>query len=642
MTFWRWVVSLLQQIDTPLDLRKLPEEKLTAVCQEIREQILEVMSNNGGHLASSLGVVELTVALHYVFQSPLDPIIWDVGNQAYAHKLITGRRERFATIRRYGGLSGFTHRTESEHDPFGAGHASTSISAALGIAEGKRLKGEKGKVVAVIGDGGMTGGLAFEALNHAGSLKRDLVVVLNDNGMFISPRVGAMSAWLSRHLTGAGFNRLRKRVKELLVSWPRYGEDAVHFIKRFLESSKVFLTPGILFEGLSFQYVGPVDGHDIKALLDIFRNVQTMEGPVVVHVRTCKGKGFACAERDPSHFHGVSPFCIENGEPKKSPTKTLPTYTDVFSETMVALGEQDQRLVAITAAMPDGTGLSAFAERFPERFYDVGIAEGHAVTFAAGLAVEGFRPVVAIYSTFLQRAFDMVVHDVCLQKLPVTFVLDRAGIVGEDGPTHHGLYDLGYLGMLPNMTIMAPSDENELINMLHTSLDINGPVAVRFPRGSALGIERSEKPERLEIGKGRLVRVVESKPQLAVLCIGHVLDTALKAADLLAGQGIEVMVADARFAKPIDKQMLELIARKCGKILTVEENMLAGGFGQMVRTCLESMGIQVRMTHLGVGDMFVPHGDQKTLRKAVGLDVGGITKAALELVGKSDVSARIA
>ena len=627
-------MSLLDQIYSPLDLRKLPEDQLDKLCGEIRQRIIEVVSTTGGHLASSLGVVELTVALHYVFQSPVDPIVWDVGDQAYAHKLLTGRREAFATLRQSGGLSGFTRRDESEHDPFGAGHASTSISAALGIAEGKRLKGEQGKVVAVIGDGGMTGGLAFEALNHAGSLERDLVVVLNDNQMFISRRVGAMSGWLSHRLSGSAFNRLRRYIKERLTTWDRYGEDALHFMRRLLEGTKAVFTPGILFEGLNFQYVGPVDGHDLGGLVSIFRNVRSLDGPVLVHVRTTKGKGCAYAEKNPSRYHGVGQFCVETGESKREEGKP-PDYTTVFSRALVELAEKNDRIVAITAAMKDGTGLRAFAERFEDRFYDVGIAEGHAVTFAGGLASEGFRPVVAIYSTFLQRAYDMIAHDVCLQNLPVIFVLDRAGIVGEDGPTHHGLFDLSYLGSLPNLTVMAPADENELVRMLHTAATVDGPAAVRYPRGTGAGVKLDAKPETLPLGKGRVVRAPHSKPDLAILTIGTMLHPALKASQALSERGVEVVVADARFSKPLDEELVVKLATQAGRILTVEENAIAGGFGQAVGACLQRRGLQIPVVTLGVPDRFAAHGDSQSLRGQFGLDAGGIVKSALDFVKKS-------
>jgi 1-deoxy-D-xylulose-5-phosphate synthase len=634
-------MTLLGEIFSPLDLRRLREEQLDELCGEIREKIIEVVSKNGGHLASSLGVVELTVALHYVFQSPVDPIVWDVGNQAYTHKLITGRREQFHTLRKEGGLSGFTRRQESEHDCFGAGHASTSISAALGIAEAKRLKGEMGKVIAVIGDGGMTGGLAFEALNHAGSLDRNLIVVLNDNEMFISPRVGAMSSWLSHKLSGPTFNMLRRRIKGMLNNYPHLGEKTLHWMRRAVESTKALFTPGILFEGLNFQYVGPVDGHDITALLAIFQNVKSLDGPVLVHVKTKKGKGLECAEDDPSRFHGVGPFCVDTGKPIKK-SSGPPSYTSVFSSALVDMAKKDERLVAITAAMPDGTGLNRFAEQFPDRFYDVGIAEGHAVTFAAGLACEGFRPVVAIYSSFLQRSYDMLQHDVCLQNLPVTFVLDRAGIVGDDGPTHHGLFDLSYLGSLPRMVVMAPSDENELVAMLHTALQVPGPVAIRFPRGAAEGVPIDDHPRILSVGKGRVARSPSQKPDLAILSLGPLLAPALQAAEKLAERGLNAVVADARFRKPLDQDLILRLAEETGRILTLEENVLEGGFGQAVGARLQSCHKLVPMISLGVEDRFVPQGNPASLRRQCGLDVGSIIKAAIGLAGVPKADERTA
>ncbi len=631
-------MALLDEIFSPLDLRRLPENQLDQLCLEIRERIIEVVSRNGGHLASSLGVVELSVALHYVFQSPVDSIVWDVGNQAYAHKLLTGRRDRFDTLRRAGGLSGFCRRDENEHDCFGAGHASTSISAALGIAEAKRLKGEQGKVVAVIGDGGMTGGLAFEALNHAGSLERDLVVILNDNGMFISPHVGGMSTWLSHKLSGPAFNQFRRRVKGVLNNYPRYGERTLHWIRRLVEGTKAMFTPGIMFEGFGFQYVGPVDGHDLGALVTILQNVRHLDGPVLVHVQTVKGKGYAPAEAEPSRFHGVGGFDVASGAFPVKDSEAPPSYTSVFSRALVREAERDQRVVAITAAMPDGTGLSEFAERFPERFYDVGIAEEHAVTFAAGLACGGRRPVVAIYSTFLQRAYDMLQHDVCLQNLPVTFALDRGGVVGEDGPTHQGLFDLSYLASLPGMTVMAPSDENELPSMLRTALSLPGPAALRYPRGAALGIEPGGEPELLPIGRGRIVRNPGAKANLAILSIGTMLHPALRAAESLSERDLHAIVADARFRKPLDEELIVRLAKEGGRILTVEENILEGGFGQAVGACLQRHGLLVPLRMLGAPDCFISHGNAKDIRRQLGLDAGGIVKAALDLAGQARTS----
>jgi 1-deoxy-D-xylulose-5-phosphate synthase len=635
-------MSLLEQIFSPLDLRRLDQSQIPRLCKEIREEIIRVVEQTGGHLASSLGVVELTVALHAVFQSPVDPIVWDVGNQAYAHKLLTGRRDRFHTIRQPDGLSGFTRRQESEHDCFGAGHASTSISAALGIAEGKRLKGEQGKVVAVIGDGGMTGGLAFEGLNHAGSLDKDLIVVLNDNGMFISPKVGAMSHWMSRRLSGERFNQLRRRIKGLLTGFPRYGEETLHVMRRVLESAKALFTPGILFEGLNFQYVGPVNGHDVFELMEVFENVKHLDGPVLVHVHTKKGKGLLCAEKNPSQYHGIGPGCLKDGLPVENKKSGPPSYTEVFSKTAVELAEKDDKIVAITAAMPDGTGLNLFAERFPDRFYDVGIAEGHAVTFAAGLACEGYKPIVAIYSSFLQRSYDMLMHDVCLQNLPVIFALDRAGIVGDDGPTHHGVFDLSYLRTLPNMTVMAPADENELVNMLHTARTLNGPVAIRYPRGAGVGVAIELSKDSLAFGKGRLILDPKKDLDVAIISIGTMLESALKAAKALSDKNVSVAVADMRYAKPVDENLIVQLGKKAKHVITLEENILAGGFGESVSSCLTANQISLPIRMIGIGDEFVPHGTPQGLRRSQGLDVSSIVKSALEMLKKSEAKKQTA
>ncbi|MBN2495268.1 MAG: 1-deoxy-D-xylulose-5-phosphate synthase [Deltaproteobacteria bacterium] len=625
-------MSLLAAIESPADLKRIAQDDLPILCAELRERIIEVVSRNGGHLAPSLGVVELAVALHYVFESPVDPIVWDVGDQAYAHKLLTGRRERFDTLRQSGGLSGFTRRDESVHDPFGAGHASTGISAAIGIAEAKRLKGEPGRVVAVIGDGGMTGGMAFEALNHAGSLGRDLVVVLNDNGMFISPRVGAMSHWLSHRFAGRGFNLARRRIKDLLTGFPRWGDVTLRWIRRGVESTKVLLTPGILFEGLNFQYIGPVDGHDLAELIPILQNVRMLDGPSLVHVRTVKGKGLPCAEKDPSRYHGVAPSEPETSRASGVGEHRTPSYTSVFSRALVELGQRDERIVAITAAMPDGTGLSAFAERFPGRFYDVGIAEEHAVTFAAGLACQGFRPVVAIYSTFLQRAYDQILHDVCLQRLPVTFVLDRAGLVGEDGPTHHGAFDLSYLSHLPEMAVLAPADEAELVCMLSSALDSGRPAALRFPRGAGAGAAYPERIERLPFGRGRVVHRPAGRPEIALLSVGTMLGACLQAARRLEErEGLPAAVCDVRFVKPLDRELVLRLASETGQVLTIEEASLIGGFGQQVCALLQAEGLAVPVASLGIPDRFIAHGPAGELRRELGLDPEGIARAALAL-----------
>jgi len=618
------VDRLLERIRSPEDVHRLDEKELPRLCQEIRERIIEVVQQNGGHLASSLGVVELTVALHRVFESPRDPIVWDVGNQSYAHKLLTGRADRFQTLRRGGGLSGFTFRAESVHDPFGAGHASTSISAALGIAEARRLRGEGGKVVAVIGDGGMTGGLAFEALNHAGSLERDLVVVLNDNGMFIAPRVGAMSTWLSYRLSGRAFNVTRRRIKEWLASFPHFGEPTVYALRRLVESAKVLLTRGVLFEGLNFQYLGPVDGHDFGQLIPILQNARALDGPVLVHVHTKKGKGLACAEKDPTTFHGVAPACANRRDDEEEMPEAA-SFTEVFSRALVHNAEGDPRLLAITAAMPDGTGLRAFAERFPERFFDVGIAEGHAVTFAAGLASQGFRPVVAVYSTFLQRAYDMILHDVCLQNLPVVFAIDRAGVVGEDGPTHHGAFDLSYLRAMPNLTVMAPADAEEFERMFAAALSLPGPAAIRYPRERAARALQPG-PARLEIGRGRIVFDGGEQSKVAILALGSTVEPSLRAAEILKEQGIPVVVADARFLKPLDRRLVVELARRA-RLVTVEEGSRAGGFGDAVLSCLQEEGLFTPVLEMGIGDEFVPQGDRRGLLAALGLDATGIARA---------------
>jgi 1-deoxy-D-xylulose-5-phosphate synthase len=476
----------LDEINSPEDLKQLARSKLPELAAEIRKVIIETVSRTGGHLAPSLGAVELTIALHYVFDAPKDKIIWDVGHQAYTHKLLTGRRDRFHTLRQHGGLSGFTRRSESPYDAFSTGHASTSISASLGIACGKCLKRDRTRVIAVIGDGSMTGGLAYEGLNQAGDLRKDLIVVLNDNEMSIAPNVGVVSSFLSRKLSAKHFVALREELKEFLRSLPKFGDDVYNLAKRTEESFKAFVTPGMLFEAFNFNYLGPIKGHRLDHLIDTLQNVKEMHTPVLLHVTTKKGKGYPPAEKNPTYFHGVGSFEIKTGNGTASKERP-PSYTEVFGRTLVELAAEDERIVAVTAAMPEGTGLKAFSEAFPERFFDVGIAEQHAVTFAAGLATEGFRPVVAIYSTFLQRAYDQILHDVCLEALPVAFAMDRGGIVGEDGPTHHGLFDLSYLRSLPNMTVMAPMDERELRNMLKTALDHSGPIAFRYPRGSGVG-----------------------------------------------------------------------------------------------------------------------------------------------------------
>jgi 1-deoxy-D-xylulose-5-phosphate synthase len=620
--------SLLTRIDSPEDLKPLSIRELYQLADEIRNEIICAVATNGGHLAPNLGAVELTLALHYVFDAPRDVIIWDVGHQAYAHKLITGRKDRFHTIRTHGGISGFPKRSESQYDAFGTGHASTSISAALGFALGKSIKGEKNKVVAVIGDGSMTGGMAFEGLNQAGHLERDFIVVLNDNEMSIAPNVGALSSFLSRKMTSKLAVRIKKDVASFLTSIPGIGEDILQLAKRGEDSLMTFLTPGMLFEALRFEYIGPIKGHRLDRLIEAFTNAKNLEGPVLVHALTTKGKGYKPAECDPSKFHGLGKFEMATGEPVEKVESA--SYTKIFGQALVKLAEVDDRIVAITAAMPEGTGLNHFAALYPERFFDVGICEQHAVTFAAGLALEGFKPVVAIYSTFLQRAFDQVIHDICLQNLPVTFVMDRGGLVGEDGPTHHGVFDLSYLRHIPNMVLMAPADENELQEMLKTALEHGGPIALRYPRGSGEGVSMPEEIKTLPIGKGELLR---EGNDLAILAIGNRVMPAAAAAKSLEEEGIRAAVANCRFVKPLDRHLILQLAEQSKYLLTVEENALQGGFGSAVLEMLAEEGqTDVRVVRLGIDDHFVEHGSQQIQRSSCGIDAAAIVAAARAMV----------
>ena len=633
----------LSRINSPADLRRLAPEQLPRVADEVRQLILETISEHGGHLGAALGVVELTIALHYVFDSPGDRIVWDIGHQGHAHKILTGRRELFHTIKQEGGISGFLRREESPHDIFGAGHASTSISAALGIREALRMKNDPGKVIAVIGDSGLTGGLAFEALNNAGALRRDLIVVLNDNSMSISQTVGALSEWLSRKLTGGLMTRWRRRVRTFLDAFDNVGQDAIRFIERAMETTKVLLTPGILFEGLGFEYVGPIDGHDLPVLVDTFRDARRMWSPLLVHVVTTKGKGYAPAELEASRFHGTGPFDLRTGQ-DTGQAEGPPTYTEVFGETLVQLADSDPRVVGITAAMMDGTGLAPLARRFPGRVYDVGIAEEHAVTFAAGLACEGFRPVVAIYSSFLQRAFDQIVHDVCLQRLPVIFCMDRAGLVGEDGPTHHGVYDPAFLRIVPHMTVMAPRDEDELRHMLATAIIGDpagqGPVAIRYPRGRGAGVPRSGPPKPLQWGKAEVMLQGARANDLAIVAVGPLAHEALAAGRRLADEGLGCTVINARFIKPLDEELLVEVIERSRGLVTVEEGCLAGGFGAALLEMCERRGLRPRLRRLGVPDRFVPHGTVTTQRRACGLDADGILAACRSLVAAAKDSTR--
>jgi len=615
--------KVLDRINSPKDLKSLSLPELKQLANEIREEIIQTVAKTGGHLAPNLGTVELTIALHYVFDTPKDKIIWDVGHQCYCHKILTGRRNSFHTLRQFGGISGFPNPKESPYDVFGTGHASTSISAALGISTAEYLKNDNGKVIAVIGDGAMTGGMAFEALNQAGELERDLIVVLNDNKMSISPNVGALSSFLSRKLTGRTFRRFKKEIERFLSSLPG-GENIIHIVKRSEDSIKTLFTPGMLFLALRFDYLGPVDGHRLEALIKTFKHAREMSGPILIHVLTVKGKGYKPAEQDPTSFHGIGKFKIVPEAPYKVNHKTedkRPTYTEIFAKTLVDLAKSDKRIVGITAAMPEGTGLFLFKKDFPDRFFDVGIAEQHAVTFAAGLATQGLKPVVAIYSTFLQRAYDQIIHDVCLQNLPVVFAIDRGGIVGGDGPTHHGLFDLSYLRIIPNMIVMSPKDENELRHMLKTAIEHQGPIALRYPRGKGFGVNLDETLKKIPIGEAELITPGED---LAILAIGHMVYPALDAVRMLQREGIYPTLVNARFVKPIDKSLLLQLSRNCKCIVTIEENVITGGFGTAVMEALQELNIQIPVKRLGIPDTFVEHGPQSTLRERYGLHVKGI------------------
>lgn len=619
-------MKYLDRINSPKDLKRLHRSELPKLAREIRKVIIETVSRTGGHLAPSLGVVELTIALLYVFDPPNDKIIWDVGHQAYAHKLLTGRRDQFHTLRQYGGLSGFTRMSESPYDAFSTGHASTSISAGLGIACGRCLKKDMRKVIAVIGDGSMTGGLAYEGLNQTGDLQKDLIVVLNDNEMSIARNVGVFSSFLSRKLSAKHFITLREELKEFLT---KFGDDVYNLVKRSEESFKAFITPGMLFEAFNFNYFGPIKGHRLDHLIDTFKNVKQMHKPVLFHVTTTKGKGYPPAEQNPTYFHGVGSFEIKTGNgmpPKGKP----PTYTEVFGKTLIELARENEKIIAVTAAMPEGTGLKPFSEAYPDRFFDVGIAEQHAVTFAAGLATEGFRPVVAIYSTFLQRAYDQILHDVCLEGHPVVFAMDRGGIVGEDGPTHHGLFDLTYLRSLPNMVVMAPKDENELRHMLKTAVEHPGPIAFRYPRESGTGVSMNDEIHALPIGKAE---VLTEGDDVVILAIGATVAVALEAGKLLEDQNISATVVNSRFVKPIDDRLITRLASKIPFMLTVEENVLQGGFGSGVIECLADAAITgSRVVRLGIPDTFVEHGSQQVLRSKYGIDTPAIVKAVMDMV----------
>lgn len=621
--------NLLDKINSPADVKKLSDEQLKQLAAEIRQLLIKVISHTGGHLAPNLGVVELTLALHKVFNTPQDKLVFDVGHQAYIHKIITGRREQFPTLRQYGGLSGFPKRSESEHDAFGTGHSSTSISAALGMAVARDLQGEDYNVVAIIGDGSMTGGMAFEALNNAGTLHKKMVVVLNDNEMSISKNVGAMSDYLYHLRTGETYNKIKNDIEGWLKNM-EFGTDVLKAIRRLKGSVKYLMVPTSIFEELGFTYLGPVDGHDIHGLIEVLQAAKKIDGPVMVHVLTKKGKGYKPAEESPNKFHGTGPFEIATGKKITNPAAPI-SYTEVFGKTITELADSDKKVVGLTAAMPDGTGLNIFAQAHPDRFFDVGIAEQHAVTAAAGMAAAGMKPVTAIYSTFMQRAYDSILHDICMQKLHVTMCLDRAGLVGDDGYTHHGVFDYAYLRSIPNMTIMAPKDENELRHMLKTALSFNGPISVRYPRGSGVGVDITEPMQELPIGKAEVLR--EGK-ELCFWAIGSMVQSAVQAADKLKEQGIDAGVVNMRFAKPLDKELLIEHAKRYGKIVTLEEGVLAGGVGSEVLEILDDAGLlqQCAVLRLGIPDEFVTHGDKKLLFRDLGLDTDAIVQKAAAFV----------
>lgn len=620
--------SILSQINGPEDLRGLTTSQLQQLAEEIRQLLIEVTSKTGGHLAPNLGVVELTIALHRVFNSPRDKIIWDVGHQAYVHKLLTGRKERFHTLRQLGGISGFPKREESVHDIFATGHSSTSISAALGIALARDLQKEDYKVVAVIGDGALTGGMAFEALNHAGHTRTDLIVVLNDNEMSIAENVGALSSYLTRMRTDPKYYKGKEEIEYILKRIPSIGAKMLQLANRLKDSVKHLVVPGMLFEELGFTYLGPIPGHDLAAVKKVLHDARDLSGPVLVHVITKKGKGYSPAEENPDKFHGTGPFEISTGQAKSSQGPI--SYTEAFGRELVNLGQRDPRIIAITAAMPSGTGLYHFARELPHRFFDVGIAEQHAVTMAAGMATQGLKPVVAIYSTFMQRAFDQVLHDVCLQKLPVVLAMDRAGLVGEDGPTHHGVFDISFLRAIPNLVLMEPKDENELRHMLHTALQYDGPVALRYPRGNGVGVPLEQGLRQLPLGKAEILR---EGLDGWILALGPLVYDALAAAAELCQHGLNIGVANMRFIKPLDQELLHRLAKARVPWLTVENNVLAGGFGSAVLEFVHQQDYHGQVVGmLGLPDQFIEHGRVEELKASFGLDKEGIKERMLQLL----------
>ena len=632
------MTKLIKQINFPSDLRKFKRENLKQISDELRDELIEVVSETGGHLGAGLGVVELTIALHYVFDTPKDKLVWDVSHQCYPHKIITGRRDRIKTLRKGGGLSGFTKRTESEYDPFGAAHSSTSISSTLGMSVAKKLSNNKNNVIAVIGDGAMSAGMAYEAMNNAGALKSNLIVVLNDNDMSIARPVGAMSKYLANLLSGKLYFSFRETIKMIISAFSKRFSQKAGKAEDMLRN---IVTGGTLFSELGFYYVGPIDGHDVENLVQIFENVKNSnhQGPVLIHVRTQKGKGYKPAEDSGDKYHGVSKFNVSTGEQSKSKSDT-PSYTKVFAETLIKHAEQDTKIVGITGAMPSGTGLNLFEKRFPERAFDVGIAEQHAVTFAAGLATEGYKPYAAIYSTFLQRAYDQVVHDVALQSLPVRFAIDRAGLVGADGPTHAGSFDITYLSTLPNFVVMAASDEAELVKMINTSVEINDrPSAFRYPRGNGVGVELPSIKEVLEIGKARIIK--EGK-KVALLNFGTRLEECKKASDKLSSSGLECTIIDARFAKPLDERLIMELATNHEVLITIEEGSI-GGFGSHVMQLLSERGVfdtGLKFRSMILPDIFIDQDTPEKMYQTAGLDSLAIVNKVEETLNSNVILAK--
>ncbi len=629
--------SVLSRIESPQDLKDLSLDSMKILADELREFIINTVSQRGGHLASSLGVVELTLAILKVFSPPDDRIVFDVGHQAYAYKILTGRRDVFHTLRTRGGMAGFPKREESSYDFFDVGHAGNAISAAAGLAQARCLAGDDHKVIAVVGDGSLTCGVSYEGLNQAGAAKKDLIIILNDNEMSISPNVGAMAAYLNRIMTGQIVTRFRDEVKNILKNIPGVmGRSMYVLAKQFEDAFKGFITPGKLFEELGFNYVGPIDGHRIKHLVDTLRNVKRFREPVLIHAVTCKGKGYCQAEQKPSVYHGVGPFDIETGKVKAGGGGP-PTYTKIFGQTLIKLATANPRVVAITAAMEYGTGLAEFGRLFPDRFFDVGIAEQHGVIFAAGMAADGYRPVVAIYSTFMQRGYDHIIHDVCMQKLPVVMAMDRAGIVGEDGPTHHGVFDMAFTRNVPNLVVMAPSDEDELADMLATAVTLDGPCAIRYPRSKGQGVELKKMPSRMPVGKARMLT---EGHDLLIIAIGSMVVPSLEASRMLAAEGIGVGVMDARFVKPLDRDLILETVSNVENVLTVEEGVLAGGFGSAVVELLADGGVtHAKVFRMGISDTFVEHGTREELLTDMGLTADGIADRARSLLEKASKSA---